>query len=103
MNPATTLRLEIQLFRWTEGCIHISTYTDTDGASPQHWRVSLQVTLFPLGKLAGTSPKTLTYPPESPCIGFVEGHTEHVNTLCGPKVELCNVKPYGKYTKHKVF
>ena len=59
--------------------------------------------LYPLGKLAGMSPKTLTFPAESPCIGFVEGHTEHVNTLCGLNVELCNVKPDGTYTKHNVF
>ena len=45
MNPATTLGLEFQLFRWTESCMHISKYNDTDGRLPQHWGISLQLTL----------------------------------------------------------
>jgi len=27
-----------------------------------------------------------------------EIHTKHINTLCGQKVELLNVKPCGKYS-----
>jgi len=27
-------------------------------------------------------------------------HTKHINTLCGQKVELLNVKPGGTYSDH---
>jgi len=27
-------------------------------------------------------------------------HTKHINTLCGQKVELVNVKPGGTYSNH---
>jgi hypothetical protein len=29
-----------------------------------------------------------------------EIHTKHINTLCGQKVELLNVKPGGAYSNH---
>jgi len=29
-----------------------------------------------------------------------EIHTEHINALCGQKVELLNVKPGGTYSNH---
>jgi len=29
-----------------------------------------------------------------------EIHTKHINTLCGPNVELLNVKPGGTYSNH---
>ena len=29
-----------------------------------------------------------------------EIHTEHINALCGKKVELLNVKPGGTYSNH---
>ena len=29
-----------------------------------------------------------------------EIHTKHINTLCGQKVELMNVKPGGTYSDH---
>jgi hypothetical protein len=29
-----------------------------------------------------------------------EIHTKHINTLCGQKVELLNVKPGGIYSNH---
>jgi hypothetical protein len=29
-----------------------------------------------------------------------EIHTKHINTLCGHKVELLNVKPGGTYSDH---
>jgi hypothetical protein len=28
-------------------------------------------------------------------------HTKHINTLCGQKVELPNVKPSGIYSNHQ--
>ena len=28
-------------------------------------------------------------------------HTKHINTLCGQKVELLNVKPSGIYSNHQ--
>ena len=29
-----------------------------------------------------------------------EIHTKHINTVCGQKVDLCNVNPGGKYSDH---
>jgi len=33
---------------------------------------------------------------------YSEIHTKHINTLCGQKVELLNVKSGGIYTNHWV-
>jgi hypothetical protein len=32
-----------------------------------------------------------------------EIHTKHINTVCGPNVELLNVKPGGTYSDHRTY